>query len=108
MFNKLKELFNSKPKAVGFDWAEGSYLVTPAIPALSEHQRIRRQLMVELLTGGFCNIELANESLAAFDKAFDKSIQLPRPDPAGMVSLEKIEQKLSAAGVKFHGWKEVI
>lgn len=68
MFKKLKELFKLPPKVDDFDWSAGSYHVTPAIPVLSEHQRMRRELFSGACKDG--GIKTAETYLEAFDKAF--------------------------------------
>lgn len=68
MLKKLKELFKLPPKVDDFYWPAWSCHVAPAIPVLSEHQRMRRELFSDACKAE--GVQSAEEALKAFDKAF--------------------------------------
>lgn len=106
----FKNLFKSKPKAASLvDYQLGFIQFAPAIPVLSEHQRMRRELF-----SSACNregIRAAEFALEAFDKAFpdrdEQVVRLPRPHPDGCIPVGDIESQLDAAGVKYIPWNYV-
>lgn len=110
MFKKLKELFKPLPTVAEFESLVGSVSMwAPAIPVLSEHQRMRRELF-----SYNCNhngVETAEVALEAFDKAFpdrdEQVVRLPRPRPDGCIHVGDIESQLDAAGVKYIPWNYV-
>lgn len=106
----FKNLFKSKPKAASLvDYQLGCIQFAPAIPVLSEHQRMRRELFSKCCVDS--GVEFGESALESFDKAFpdrdEQVVRLPRPHPDGCIPVGDIESQLDAAGVKYVPWNYV-